>query len=329
MAPLARIYRGTPRNLVLLAGKIRAGGLVAVPTETVYGLAADATSRAACLRIFSAKGRPANNPLIVHIASLRDLERVALPNAGALKLARLFWPGPLTMVLPKTGAVPDAATANLGSVAVRMPSHPLFRRLIRLAGVPIAAPSANPSGYLSPTTAAHVRKSLGSKVRHILDGGPSAIGLESTIVDLRDPRRPRLLRPGAVTRAQIAKALGVPVARPGSSRGKGAQIAPGQMLRHYSPRTPVVLHRRMKAPPASKGAAQDAWLFISRPRGARPGGNVFWLDARGDLRRAARRFFSVLRRLDEQGFRRIHVERPSGSGLAEALGDRLARASAR
>jgi L-threonylcarbamoyladenylate synthase len=328
MAPFARIYRGTPRNLALLAGRIRAGGLVAVPTETVYGLAADATSRAACLRIFSAKGRPANNPLIVHIASLRDLGRVALPNAGALKLARLFWPGPLTMVLPKTDAVPDAATANLGSVAVRMPAHPLFRRLIRLSGVPLAAPSANPSGYLSPTTAAHVRKSLGSKVRHILDGGPSRIGLESTIVDMRDPRRPRLLRPGAITRAQIAKALGAPVAGPARSRNRGAQIAPGQMVRHYSPRTPVVLHRRMKPPPASGAAAQDAWLFISRPRGARPRGNVFWLDERGDLRRAARRFFSVLRRLDERGFRRIHVERPSGSGLAEALGDRLARASA-
>jgi len=324
MAAQARIYRGTPRNLALLARRIRAGGLVAVPTETVYGLAADATSRAACLGIFSAKGRPFSDPLIVHIASLRDLERVARPNPAALRLARKFWPGPLTIVLPKTDAVPDAATAGLKSVAVRMPSHPLFRRLIRLAGVPLAAPSANPFGYLSPTTADHVRRSLGSRVGHILDGGPSRIGLESTIVDLRNPRRPRLLRPGAITRAQLAGALGIPVAKAGRSRGKGAQLAPGRMERHYSPRTPLVLHRRM-APLPGPG---EAWLFIAMPRGIRPRANVFWLDARGDLRRAARRLFSTLRRLDERGYRRIHVELPAGGGLAEAMADRLARAGA-
>jgi L-threonylcarbamoyladenylate synthase len=320
--------------MALLARHIRGGGMVAVPTETVYGLAADATSRAACLRIYSAKGRPSGDPLIVHIASLRDLARVARPNPAALRLARLFWPGPLTIVLPKTEAVPDEATANLGSVAVRMPSHPLFRRLIRLAGVPLAAPSANPFGYVSPTTAGHVRKSLGSRVSHILDGGPSRIGLESTIVDLRDPRRPAVLRPGAITRAQISRALGVPVAKSRKSRiGGGAQLAPGRMARHYSPRTPVILHAKMTPLLASKGGADEAWLFISKPRRGRAAprrlGNVFWLDARGDLRRAGRRLFATLRRLDEGGFRRIHVERPAGAGLAEALSDRLVRASAR
>jgi L-threonylcarbamoyladenylate synthase len=330
MAQLARIYRGTPRNLALLAGHIRAGGIVAVPTETVYGLAGDATSEAACRRIFSAKGRPPSDPLIVHIASLRDLGLVARPNSAALRLARRFWPGPLTIVLPKTAAVPDAATANLPSVAVRMPSHPLFRRLIRLAGVPLAAPSANRFGRVSPTTAGHVRADLGSRLSHILDGGPSRIGLESTIVDLRDPRRPALLRPGAITRAQIARALGVPVARPRRSAA-GSRVAPGQMRRHYSPRTPVVLHARMTARMAARGGAGDAWLFISRPPGTRPArrGNVFWLDARGDLRRAARRLFATLRRLDLGGFARIHVERPAGAGIAEALVDRLVRASSR
>ncbi|HXQ80272.1 MAG TPA: L-threonylcarbamoyladenylate synthase [Opitutaceae bacterium] len=330
MATSARIYRGTPRNLALLARHIRAGGLVAVPTETVYGLAADATSGAACRRIFSAKGRPSSDPLIVHIASLRDLGLVALPNPAALKLARRFWPGPLTMVLPKTRAVPDAATANLPSVAVRMPSHPLFRRLIRLAGVPLAAPSANPFGYVSPTTAGHVRADLGPRVRHILDGGPSRIGLESTIVDLRDPRRPALLRPGAITRGQVAAALGVAVAKP-RYPAAGGRVAPGQMPRHYSPRTPVILHARLTRRMAARGSAADAWLFIARPPGAAPGrrANVFWLDARGDLRRAARRLFATLRRLDGAGFRRIHVERPAGAGLAEALSDRLVRASSR
>jgi len=331
MAANARIYRGTARNLALLAGRIRAGALVAVPTETVYGLAADATSAAACRRIFSAKGRPLSDPLIVHIASLRELGRVARPNPAALRLARRFWPGPLTLVLPKTPAVPDAVTAGLPSVAVRMPAHPLLRRLIRLAGVPLAAPSANPFGYVSPTTAAHVRSDLGARVRHILDGGPSRIGLESTIVDLRDPGRPALLRPGAITRAALAAALGRPVAT-GRRTASGARLAPGQMPRHYSPRTPVVLHARMTRRMAAR-APGDAWLFISRPRGGRPAPagpcNVFWLDARGDLRRAARRLFATLRRLDGAGFCRIHVERPAGGGLAEALSDRLARASAR
>jgi L-threonylcarbamoyladenylate synthase len=328
MAPSARTYRGTSRNLALLARHIRAGGLVAVPTETVYGLAGDATSRKACLRIFAAKGRPSNDPLIVHIASLRDLGLVALPNPAALKLARAFWPGALTMVLPKTAAVPDAATAGLPSVAVRMPSHPLFRKLIRLSGVPLAAPSANPFGYVSPTTADHVARSLGGRISHILDGGPSAIGLESTIVDLRDPRRPAILRPGAITRDEIANVLGVPVARSRKpAAGRRARLAPGQMARHYSPQTPVVLHARL-SPRAARENPRDAWLFVSRPAGVR-GKNIFWLDAKGDLRRAARRLFAALRELDEGGFRRIHVERPAGAGMAEALADRIGRAAAR
>jgi L-threonylcarbamoyladenylate synthase len=332
MPQAARIYRGTPRNLATLAARLRSGGLVAVPTETVYGLAGDATSRSACLAIFKAKGRPKGDPLIVHIASLRDLARVARANPAALRLAARFWPGPLTIVLPKTGAVPDAATAGLPSVAVRMPSHPLFRRLIRLAGVPLAAPSANPFGYVSPTTAEHVRRGLGLRVAHILDGGPSRIGLESTIIDLRDPGRPALLRPGAVTRAELARALGMPVAvaRRPAARGRG-QVAPGQMKRHYSPRTPVTLHAALTPRMASRGDPRDAWLFIAKPPGnaASRRKNIFWLDSKGDLRLAARRLFATLRSLDDAGFRRIHVERPAGTGLAEALADRLVRASSR
>jgi L-threonylcarbamoyladenylate synthase len=328
MSHTARIYRGTPRNLATLAGHLRKGQLVAVPTETVYGLAGDATSRAACTRIFKAKGRPSSDPLIVHIASLDELNRVAVANPAALRLAARFWPGPLTMVLPKTDAVPLEATAGLPSVAVRMPSHPLFLRLIRLAGVPLAAPSANPFGYVSPTTAEHVLKGLGSKVRYILDGGPSRIGLESTIIDLRDARRPTLLRPGAITRAQLSRALGMPV---GASRAKtargGGQVAPGMLKRHYSPRTPVTLHSKLTPEIAARGHPSDAWLFISRPHVAAKEGNIFWLDAKGDLRRVARRLFAMLRFLDEAGFRRIHVERPSGGGIAEALADRLTRAA--
>jgi len=318
LAFFAKIHRGTPASLAILARHLRGGGLVGVPTETVYGLAGDATSEAACLSIFATKGRPLTDPLIVHIASTRDLPRVAHANPAAL-----------TIILPKTDAIPGAATANLPSVAVRVPSNRLFRRLIRLAGVPLAAPSANPFGYVSPTTAAHVMDHLGSKISHILDGGPSVIGVESTIVDLRDPGRPVLLRPGAVTRSQLQKVLGVEILskRKPSAAGK-AQVAPGQLKRHYSPRTPVVLHSRITRSMVLKAGPEDAWLYITKPRGA-PLPNVSWLDAKGDMKRASRRLFAALRELDENGYRRIHVERPKGAGLAEAIADRLARASSR
>jgi L-threonylcarbamoyladenylate synthase len=328
---VARIYRGTPRNLALLARKLQAGELVAVPTETVYGLAANALDPAACRRIFRAKGRPTQDPLIVHLHSAAGLTQVAEPNAAALALARAFWPGPLTLVLPKRPVVPAIVTAGLPSVAVRVPAHPLFRRLLKLTALPLAAPSANPFGYVSPTTAAHVRDHLGKKIRQILDGGPARIGLESTIVDLRDPAHPRLLRPGAITVAQLEKVLRRPVATPPPAPPRSpqpetasAQLAPGLLARHYSPRTPVVLHQKM---PAEHSGA-DAWVFLARPPGPRPA-NIFWLDARGDLSGVAHRLFAVLRQLDCLGFARIHVELASGPGLAEAINDRLRRAAAR
>jgi L-threonylcarbamoyladenylate synthase len=326
----ARIYCGTPRQLSFLARRLRAGELVAVPTETVYGLAADAFNARACRRIFTVKGRPASDPLIVHIASRHDLERVAVPNEVARRLARAFWPGPLTLVLPKAAAVPDVVSAGLASVAVRLPAHPLFRRLLRLTGRPLAAPSANPFGYVSPTTADHVRRGLGRKIRHILDGGPARVGLESTIVDLRNPNRPRLLRPGGISHRELVRVLGRPVARPrraASGRG-GAQVAPGQLARHYSPHTPVTLHPRLPDRAATGKVRDEAWLFLQKPARAR-GRNIFWLDPRGDLPRAARRLFSVLRRIDEAGFKKIHAELARGPGLAEAINDRLRRAAAR
>jgi len=331
MAPVARISPGTPRNLARLARALRAGELVAVPTETVYGLAGDATRAAACRRIFAVKGRPLTDPLIVHLARVADLARVAVPNPAALKLAKAFWPGPLTLVLPKTAAVPAAATAGLPSVAVRIPAHPLFRRLITLAGVPLAAPSANPFGYVSPTTAAHVRDSLGRRLRHILDGGPARIGLESTILDLRDPARPILLRPGAISAAQIARVLGVRVRRRPAAAPAGAQVAPGMLKRHYSPRTPLTLHRRLTRTQVQRAAPRTAWLFWAKPawhRGAMGRGAVYWLDRDGAARGAARRLFAVLRALDRAGYARIHAEAPPAGGLGDALRDRLRRAAA-
>jgi len=321
------IYRGTARNLARLAKLLRAGEVVGVPTETVYGLAADAFDAKACAKIFRAKGRPSSDPLIVHVLGWRDVGGVAETHAAAKGLAERFWPGPLTFVLKKKAAVPDVVTAGRPSVAVRAPSHPLLRRLLRLAGRPLAAPSANPFGYVSPTTAAHVQRGLGRKVKFILDGGPSRIGLESTIVDLRDPARPRLLRPGKITREEIEEALGVRVAVAARAAGAGrkGRLAPGQFARHYSPHTPVVPHARLSESQAARGGKGEAWLFLARPEKLR-GRNIFWMDARGDLRGAGRRLFSILRRLDEAGFRKIHVELAEGPGLAEAINDRVRRA---
>lgn len=379
----ARVLRGTPRQLEFLARHLRAGEIVAVPTETVYGLAGNALDPAACAKIFRAKGRPSDDPLIVHLHSVADLPTVCAPNAAALKLAAAFWPGPLTLVLPKTPAVPDIVTAGRESVAVRMPRHPLFRRLLKLAGVPLAAPSANPFGYISPTTAEHVRANLGAKISYILDGGPAAIGVESTIVDLRDPARPKILRPGAITAKDLARVLGRPVANPMATPtpaaassdaatltksasaipktisarranpalhakavgGRGAdsgrtgiaieattatrgQLAPGLLARHYSPRTPVVLHEHIDPQHVATAPRDEAWVFL-RPPALPRSRRVLWLDRRGELRGVAQRLFAVLRALDVQGFARIHVELAPAEGLGLAINDRLRRAAAR
>jgi L-threonylcarbamoyladenylate synthase len=325
-AQRARVYRPTPRNLAFLAGRLQRGELVAVPTETVYGLAANAFDEVACRRIFRAKGRPSQDPLIVHIHRSSQLEELCFPNAAARLLAEQFWPGPLTLVLPKRPCVPSIVTAGRDSVAVRMPRHPVFRRLLTRTGLPLAAPSANPFGYISPTTAEHVVTSLGRRILHVMDGGAAQIGIESTIVDLRDEQRPTLLRPGAITAEQIAAVIGRAVENRSrrSTSQQEAQIAPGLLKRHYSPRTPVVLHDKLPAevPP------DEALVYLTKPSG-KLGAHVSWLDRRGDLRGVARSLFSTLRRLDQGNFKAIHIERPRGGGLAIAINDRLQRAAAR
>jgi L-threonylcarbamoyladenylate synthase len=325
----AVVYRPTARNLALLAKRLRDGEVVALPTETVYGLAANALHEGACREIFRAKGRPTTDPLIVHVGSLEDAEQIAVFNRTARRLARAFWPGGLTLVMPKRlphSTVPDIVTAGLPSVAVRMPAHPLMRRVLKLAGVPLAAPSANPFGYVSPTTAEHVQAGLGKRIRAILDGGPCDVGLESTILDLRDEKRVRVLRPGAVGREEISRVLG----RDAPIAGKGtveAKVAPGQLARHYSPRTRVVLHERITEGMVVAGRDDEAWVTLSRPKWAarRP---VNCLDEKGNLKAAGRRLFAILRKLDGERWRVIHVEMARGGGLAEAINDRLHRAAA-
>jgi L-threonylcarbamoyladenylate synthase len=329
-----RIRQATPGNLAFLARRLCAGEIVAVPTETVYGLAGNALDPAACARIFRAKGRPVSDPLIVHLHSAAQLPLVCRPNAAALKLARRFWPGPLTLILPKIDAVPAIVTAGRDSVAVRVPRHPVFRQLLKLTKLPLAAPSANPFGYISPTTARHVRDGLNGKIRHILDGGPAAIGLESTIVDLRDPQRPVILRPGAITLADIRSVLRRTTARrhtvPKAAPSAG-QVAPGLLARHYSPRTPVVLHDRIsQAQVTALSDGREAWIFLRRPRTAKKiAPHIFWFDDRGALAGVARQLFATLRTIDAKKFRRIHVELAPDRGIGRAINDRLRRAAAR
>lgn len=223
----ARVSPPTPRTLRRLAAALQRGELVAIPTETVYGLAGHALDAAACRAIFRAKGRPANDPLIVHVLDLAHAEPLAVFNDTARRVARKFWPGPLTLVLPKQPVVPGIVTSGGDTVALRAPAHPLARQLLRLARVPLAAPSANPFSYISPTSAAHVREGLGQRIKHILDGGECAIGVESTVLDLTNPRRPVILRPGAIDAAALSRFLRRPVAVRKRAGGKRHLRAPG------------------------------------------------------------------------------------------------------
>ena len=328
----ARIYSGTERNLSFLAGRLRAGELVAVPTETVYGLAGNALDPRACAKIFRAKGRPSQDPLIVHIHSFAQLEQICEPNDAALRLASALWPGALTLVLPKKPSVPDLVTSGRDSVAVRMPAHRLLRRLLKKAAVPLAGPSANPFGYISPTSAEHVRQGLGGKINYILDGGASRIGLESTIVDLRDPQRPAILRPGAVTAEELERHLGRRLSRTKPANAalspKVGQVAPGLLARHYSPHTPLTLHRRLAPAEHARSHPAEAFVYLQRPDGTLAP-NIFWLDTRGELPGVARQLFATLRKLDAMKFQRIHIQRAPDHGLGPAINDRLARAAAR
>lgn len=322
-----RIYRGTPRNLNMLARNLLAGEVVGVPTETVYGLAANALDAAACKKIFHAKGRPTTDPLIVHLPHGNLLETVAKPNAAALALAAAFWPGPLTLILPKQAWIPDIVTANFDSVAVRVPRHPLFRKLLRIVGKPLAAPSANPFGYVSPTTAEHVRSGLGGRIECILDGGPASVGLESTIVDVRDPKHIKILRPGEITVEQISKTLGHSVQSKKHQTVGGNQLAPGMLSRHYSPRARVLLSAKLASPQHTAASDKEAWLFFAKPRGTIPP-HCYWLAHDGNQRRAAQQLFFILRKLDGQRYRTVHTELAPDGPYAVAINDRLRRAAA-
>ncbi|MEA2865289.1 MAG: L-threonylcarbamoyladenylate synthase [Bradyrhizobium sp.] len=301
-----------------------AGGLVGFPTETVYGLGADATNPAAIARLYQAKGRPSFNPLIAHIGDLEAARRIARFDAQATALAEAFWPGPLTLVLPKTDdcAVADLATAGLDTIAIRVPAHPLAREILRAFGGPVVAPSANLSGHVSPTTAAHVRSDLAGRIDLIVDGGAVPVGVESTIVGCFDI--PMLLRPGGLPRDQIERALGRALVQPPDDAGNdtGQPLAPGMLASHYAPRTPV----RLNAGRVEAGEALLAFGPVTVP-GVDAATSVMNLSAHGDLNEAAANLFGYLRVLDTKGARAIAVMPVPHHGLGEAINDRLRRAA--
>lgn len=317
---ITRLADASPEAIAEAATCLRAGGLVAMPTETVYGLAADATSDTAVAAIYAAKERPAINPLISHVLDIETARKHAIFGPEAERLARAFWPGPLTLVLPaaSTCRISLLARAGLDTVAVRSPSHAAARALMEAAGVPLAAPSANRSGAVSPTTAAHVVADLEGRVDWILDGGPCRHGLESTIVACLSGR-PQLLRPGAITREAIESTLGSPI--DSKSALQIVPNAPGQLASHYAPKAEL----RLDAGSASSGEA--ALDFGGSLKGV-PASSRLDLSPSGDLIEAASHLFSYLRVLDAAGASRIAVALIPNHGLGAAINDRLRRAAA-
>jgi L-threonylcarbamoyladenylate synthase len=323
--PVTRVLDASPPSVAQAVACWRNGGLVAFPTETVYGLGADATNANAVARLYDAKGRPAFNPLIAHVPDVAAARWLARFDATAEQLAQAFWPGPLTLVLPKAADCPvcDLATAGLPTLAVRVPAHPLAHALLSEFGGPVAAPSANRSGHISPTTAAHVRADLDGSLDLIVDGGPTGVGLESTIVAC-GPSGVTLLRAGGITRAALEALLGAPLqtlARAADNLGTDI-TAPGQLASHYAPACAKLRLNAAQVRPGEGLLAFGPPLAV--PHDAGPVEN---LSPDGDLQEAAARLFGLLRRM-EMWPGTIAVMPVPEHGLGEAINDRLSRAAA-
>ncbi|MBX9772909.1 MAG: threonylcarbamoyl-AMP synthase [Xanthobacteraceae bacterium] len=322
--PSTRLIKADSEAVAAAARCLAAGGLVAFPTETVYGLGADAQDGIAVARLYDAKGRPAFNPLIAHVPDLKAARELAAFDATAGRLAAAFWPGPITLVLPKAPGctVAELATAGLDSIAVRVPDHPVARDILAAFGRPVVAPSANRSGHVSPTTAQHVLADLRGRIDLIVDGGATPVGVESTIVACLG--EPVLLRPGGVPRAAVEQVLGQALGdAPIETADEGeAPLAPGQLASHYAPRSRL----RLDATSVSAGEALLAF-GAQAPAGSEPV-RMLNLSARSDLIEAAANLFSHLRALDAAGATAIAVMPVPHEGLGEAINDRLKRAAA-
>ena len=327
-------------ELLEAAEMLRSGGLVAFPTETVYGLGANALDEAAAKKIYAAKGRPSDNPLIAHISSMEELPALVreIPEAGR-KLAEKYWPGPLTMIFPKKDVVPYGTTGGLDTVAVRMPSDPVANRLIKLAGIPVAAPSANTSGRPSPTRAEHVIEDMDGKIEMILDGGQVGIGVESTIVDVSGPV-PTLLRPGAVTLEMLRETLGQVEVDPailGPVKGDVKPKAPGMKYRHYAPKADMVLVEGAmedvvdyinREAAKAMGAGKRVGIICTREsRDLYPQGLLEVIGSRSQEETVAHNLFAVLRDFDDRQVDCIFSESFSEDQLGQAIMNRLCKAA--
>jgi len=316
--PGTRVLKADKDAIAAAATCLSHGGLVAFPTETVYGLGANARHGEAIARLYAAKGRPAFNPLIAHVASRDAAHSLATFDAAGERLAAAFWPGPLTLVLPKRPdcTIADLALAGLDSVAVRVPAHPVARALLEALGGPVVAPSANRSGHISPTSAAHVLADLRGRIDMVIDGGSSAVGVESTIVACLG--EPTLLRPGGLAREDIERVLGRALAV--SAIADDAPLAPGMLASHYAPKTRLRLNAQ---------TPRDGEAMLAFGKTIDFSGPTLNLSPRGDLIEAAANLFSHLRALDAAGAQTIAVMSVPQDGLGEAINDRLARAAAR
>ena len=331
-----QLFTNTPENIIKTAEILKSGGLAAIPTETVYGLAADALNGEAVAKIFAAKGRPMDNPLIVHVAEFEDIERFALvreiPEA-AKKLAKVFWPGPLTIIMKKGGVIPDEVSAGLDTVAIRLPSHPSARAIIKAADTPLAAPSANLSGSPSPTTAQHVMNDMDGKIDAVFDGGACGVGVESTVITLAEDT-PRLLRPGRVTLEQLREVLGeVELDSAVLNKLKDGQkvASPGMKYKHYAPKANVILLK----------CTDDEFInYVNRCGGSGVAAlccdedarklcvKYISLGKRNDYEAHAQRLFDSLRRIDGYGnIVTVYTRLPSTDGVGLAVYNRLIRAA--
>lgn len=324
------------------ADMINAGGLVAFPTETVYGLGANALNKDAVEKIFVAKGRPSNDPLIVHVASFDEVRLVASQVPEIVHaLAKAFWPGPLTLVLPKQPTIPDAVTSGLNTVAVRIPSHPVALALLRECGVPVAAPSANRFGHTSPTTAAHVLDDLDGRIDLILDGGPSAVGVESTVLDVSQTP-PMILRPGGISREALEKILG-PIAVRNNLKAddESPQVSPGLLGKHYTPKAELILceggrhsalEKLLLLAEQAQAQGRSVGLLLAEedlPTFATLMCRTFALGSSDDLETIARNLYAGMRSLDDRGAQVILTRDFGQDGLGLAIRDRLSRAASR
>ena len=321
---MAQILQPTPQNLDRLAKILAEGGIVAVPTETVYGLACNALNPAAVAIVYQAKQRPSKNPLIVHIGELESLNEIAGTSEYSEKLIKSFWPGPLTLILPKRPIIPNEVTAGTPTVAVRMPSHPVFRELAKRCSFPLAAPSANPFGYVSPTKAEHVEQNMGETVEWILDGGDCEGGLESTIISLVDPLSPVLLRHGGISIQELEVVLKTKIISKNivADISDKSLLSPGLLRRHYSPHTEIRLFEGC----APKVDDNEAIVFLKAADSR--GENKFFLSQNGDLKEIAHNLYDMLQRLDKKGFGCIHFQIPAPIGIGQAIRDRMCRAAA-